>query len=394
MSPGFPRSLRSLAADSFWPTGVALIVTVIVLAAWSAWFLFARVTLYEVSDKARLEVVATAHAVDAPVAGRVVATHLEIGRDINAGDVLVEVEAQIEQLRFEEERARLAALVPQRTALDHEIAAEREVITETRAATRAALAEADRQLEQAVAQASLAEDQASRHERLFAKGLVAEGEIVRARVEARDRRAAVEGRRLAIQRLEAEQQAKERTSLARLAHLQQQRALLDGQLSSTTATVARLKRESERRRIRAPVDGQLAEVATLRIGSVVREGDRLASVLPRDRLRGVAAFLPEALGRVKAEQRGRFRLDSFPSTQYGSIPVRVVGVGGEPRDGVVRVEFEIEPDPTFPAPLRHGLPGILEVAVEYVTPAALVLRTAGALITLPPAARRVGTPQR
>ena len=288
----------------------------------------------------------------------------------------------------------LAALVPQRTTLDHEIAAEREVITETRAATRAALAEADRQLEQAVAQASLAEDQASRHERLFAKGLVAEGEIVRARVEARDRRAAVEGRRLAIQRLEAEQQAKERTSLARLAHLQQQRALLDGQLSSTTATVARLKRESERRRIRAPVDGQLAEVATLRIGSVVREGDRLASVLPRDRLRGVAAFLPEALGRVKAEQRGRFRLDSFPSTQYGSIPVRVVGVGGEPRDGVVRVEFEIEPDPTFPAPLRHGLPGILEVAVEYVTPAALVLRTAGALITLPPAARRVGTPQR
>lgn len=49
MSLSFSRSLRSLQQDSFGPALAALIVTSLLLIAWSAWFFLAKVTLYETS---------------------------------------------------------------------------------------------------------------------------------------------------------------------------------------------------------------------------------------------------------------------------------------------------------------------------------------------------------
>ncbi len=49
MSISFSRSTRSLNSDSYYVSLVALIIAAIVLAAWSAWFLFAQITLYETS---------------------------------------------------------------------------------------------------------------------------------------------------------------------------------------------------------------------------------------------------------------------------------------------------------------------------------------------------------
>ena len=49
MSLSFSRSLRSLQQDNFGPALAALIVTSLLLIAWSAWFFLAQVTLYETS---------------------------------------------------------------------------------------------------------------------------------------------------------------------------------------------------------------------------------------------------------------------------------------------------------------------------------------------------------
>lgn len=49
MSLSFSRSLRSLQQDSFGPALAALIITSLLLLAWSAWFFLAQVTLYETS---------------------------------------------------------------------------------------------------------------------------------------------------------------------------------------------------------------------------------------------------------------------------------------------------------------------------------------------------------
>jgi membrane fusion protein (multidrug efflux system) len=77
------------------------------------------------------------------------------------------------------------------------------------------------------------------------------------------------------------------------------------------------------------------------------------------------------------------RLDGYPWTQYGSIEAAVSHVAGEVRDGTVRVELAVSPSVAVSAPLQHGLPGSLEVEVERVSPAALVMRTAGRGVAAP-----------
>jgi membrane fusion protein (multidrug efflux system) len=118
-------------------------------------------------------------------------------------------------------------------------------------------------------------------------------------------------------------------------------------------------------------------------GAFVKEGASLGAIVPSGELRVVAEFTPEAaIGRVREGQPGRLRLDGFPWTQFGSVGARVVSIGSEPRDGRVRAELSVVGAPPA-VPMQHGLPGSLEVEVERATPAALVLRAAGRVMTTP-----------
>jgi hypothetical protein len=88
-------------------------------------------------------------------------------------------------------------------------------------------------------------------------------------------------------------------------------------------------------------------------------------------IRVIAEFPPSAaIGRIRAGQPGRFRL------QFGNIPVRVTSVGDEVRDGNVRVELAVDRTVTS-IPLHQGSTGTLEVEVENVSPATMLLRAAG-----------------
>jgi len=132
------------------------------------------------------------------------------------------------------------------------------------------------------------------------------------------------------------------------------------------------------------VTGRLGEVANLRTGAFVSEGDRLGAVVPRGELQAIAYFPPPpALGRIRPGQPARMRLKGFPWTQYGSIAATVASVANEVRDGRVRVEFHIHLDPASPIPIQHGLPGAVEVEVDHVSPATLMLRVAGKLLAKP-----------
>ena len=76
-----------------------------------------------------------------------------------------------------------------------------------------------------------------------------------------------------------------------------------------------------------------------------------------------------------ASQPARMRLQGFPWAQYGTISATVSSVGSEVRDGRVRVELLVNESGSR-IPIQHGLPGSLEVRVEYATPASLTLRGA------------------
>jgi membrane fusion protein (multidrug efflux system) len=119
-------------------------------------------------------------------------------------------------------------------------------------------------------------------------------------------------------------------------------------------------------------------VAALQIGAVVRQGDTLGTILPPSTLKIVAHFPPSAaLGRLHPQQPARLRLTGFPWTQYGSLTATVASVAHETHDGQIRVELSLTPDATSTIPLQHGLPGSVEVEVERLAPAMLVLRAVG-----------------
>ena len=181
-------------------------------------------------------------------------------------------------------------------------------------------------------------------------------------------------------RLEAEVQSKHKANEARLAKLKSEVATIDGDIETAKAAIKRCEYDIEKRLIRAPIAGQLGEVATLRVGGFVDAGEKVATVVPTGELKAVANFPPlAALGRIRAGQPARLRLDGFPWTQYGMLAGKVTTVANEPRDGTIRVELSVDPSSAPLIPAQHGLPGTVEIKVERVTPATLVLRVVGKL---------------
>jgi multidrug resistance efflux pump len=380
----FSTTQRTLEADGFRGTMLGVLLVAGLLSAWGAWFIGAQVALYAVSETARLEMSQAAHPVEAPVAGRVMATHLALGREVQDGDLLVELDATAQQLQLEEEQARLSAFTPQLEALHTAIAAEEQALRESRQAARVAIDESRARHREAEVAARMADEEAELFARLHARNLPSQLDVLRAKAEAQKRRAAVDTLRLAVSRLDRDHRTQESDRNARLVGLRRDVTRLAGDMTTAAATVERLAHEIERRRLRAPMAGRLGEVAELRVGSVVREGDRLAAVVPRGDLQVVADFLPpSALGRIRPGQPARLRLEGFPWAQYGSLAATVSRVASEVRNGRVRVELSVDPDRASPIPLQHGLPGAVEVQVERVAPVTLVLRTAGKLLAHP-----------
>ncbi len=352
------------------------------LGAWSAWFFLAQVAVYATSIDARLEVAHEVHPVESEVTGTVSATHLELGAEVEAGQVLVELDRRATQLELDEQRTRLEALTSQLPALEAEIEAEREVLEAERNTSTAALAEARAREREAKAMESFTREKATRWEKLASDGVVSGVDHLEAKATADQRQRGVEALRLGVKRLQSERRTRMAEQNALIDRLEREGAQVQGEIASVRAAIERLEHELERHLIRAPISGRLGEISPLRIGSVVSADERLASIVPEGEVRAVAVFTPaEATGRLRPGQSARIRLDGFPWTQYGSLSAEVTSVASEPQGGLVRVELDIDRSPSTAIPLEHGLPGTAEVLVERASPAILVLRAAGRLVS-------------
>ncbi|MBS1872104.1 MAG: HlyD family efflux transporter periplasmic adaptor subunit [Acidobacteria bacterium] len=384
MSTAFTRTLRSLDADRFLRPGAALAVAAAFLAGWGAWAALAQVTLRAVSDSARVEVDQAAYPVQSQLAGRVVKTYLAVGREVKAGEALVELDASPERMQLQEERARSRSVEPAIAALRAQIQSETEALKREEEAARTAVEQARANTRSTEAPAKYAEIEAKRLQQLRKEGLVAERDYQRARSEAEQSRAALEREAIVVNRLRQEQRTRESDRDTRIRSLETEIARLEGQVSTSKAVMLRLENEIARRVVRAPVDGRLGEAAVLRIGAVIDEGDKLAAIVPAGKLLVVAQFAPAAaLGRLAEGQKAEVRLQGFPWAQWGTAPAVVSRVASEIRDGAVRVELAVDPTRPCRIPLQHGMPGSVEVAVERVTPATLMLRLAGRLVASP-----------
>lgn len=381
MPSPFSRSERILNSDGFRGVAWGLLLVAILLGLWLLWFFRARVAVYAVSDSADLEVDRAAHAVASQFTGRVVASSLALDREVREAEVLIELDADTQKLQLNEERTRLAAFSPQIASLEDQVAAERKAWSQEQQAASAALDEARAHHVEGESAAHFAETEVERLKQMFAAGLLSKVEWERAQADAQQRRAAAESLRFALIRLERQQSTQEQDRRAREQGLMSEINRLHGLEATTGAEIKRLEDDVDRRLIRAPVAGRLGEVANLRVGSVVREGDKLAAVVPEGTLRIVANFQPpDALGRIHPGQYARMRLEGFPWTQFGSVSGTVTSVASEVREGRIRVEATVNRDLASPIPMQHGLPGTVEVQVERISPASIVLRMAGRLL--------------
>jgi membrane fusion protein (multidrug efflux system) len=379
MASPYSRTMRALGADGARASWVAWGVAGALGLAWLGWFTLGRVTVYEVSQAARLESLAAAHPVAALQGGALARSHLALGRPVKAGELLLELDDRSAALRLREEAERLQALPARRSALQAEVQALQQSSLRDEQAAAAAVRAAQARAAEVAAQQAFARDYERRLADEVRGGGIAEVDLLRARAETRRHEAQQATLAAEAERLALEAQARAGQVRARSAALQGPLAAVAAEATTLSTSVARLQAEQERLRVRAPVDGVLADVAALRPGAWVGEGQHVATVLPPGRLRVVAEFLPAtALGRVQAGQAAQVRLDGFPWAQHGSLAARVDTVAGEVREQRLRAELAIEPGSSLRGlALQHGQSGRVEVALEAVSPAVLLLRSMG-----------------
>ncbi|HWS99781.1 MAG TPA: HlyD family efflux transporter periplasmic adaptor subunit [Pyrinomonadaceae bacterium] len=391
MSTPFSRTLRSLAADNFRSRLAGLLVAALVVGAWAAWAVLARVPVYAVTEEARLEAGPEVHYIESPVNGRVVALHVAVGQEIKAGHLLFELDSEDQRLDLHEERTRQSVAAPQISVIERQILDEQEALESERQAAAAALSEARARLSEVTEAARFAAEEVKRMSGLYKEGFISEVEFLRLESEAKKRQAVAESSRLALDRLAWEGRTKENNRRAHIESLKREVAALEGNVATSAATGRRLEHEVGKHLIRAAVSGRVGELSSLRVGTIVQSGGRLGAIIPRGELKAVGYFPPDAaLGRIRAGQPAEMRLQGFPWTEYGSLKMVVASVSNEARDGRIRVEFKLSEPVNRTIPLEHGLPGAIEVDVDRVSPAVLVLRAVGKGPESPEAAPAVG----
>ncbi len=382
MAISFSRTTRALEQDTF---GVALLLWLlggVLLAAWMAWFLWASVTVFAVSAVARLEVVRSSSPITVMTAGKILSSKLALGQEVNVGEVLLTLDATSDQMRLQEERARQQALPTQINALQKQIIALEQAKSVAQQAQLASVQSAKSRQSEAYSAFTFAEDHARRLAELSAQGQMPLMDSLKAQTEMQKLLANKNALTADMQRVQKTAETQLHQQQADIEHLKSEIAKLQGELNSSLSASVRLQQTIDNHQVRAPIAGRIGDALPLQVGTYVNLGDKLGAIIPDGELRIVADFPPAAvIGKIHPGQSATMRLDGFPWAQYGVVPAVVSQVGAEIRNAQVRVEFTPQLPSAAALQLQHGLPGSIAVQIEQVSPAILVLRASGQLLS-------------
>lgn len=388
MAPPFSKTLSFLDAQAKKRTGRTMLAASLLVVAWSAWLGGSTTTVYAVSDEGRLLASGAASPIQTSVAGVVAANKLTLGEEVTAGTVLVELDSSGEELRRREEEIRKEGLDQAVTNLELILEAERGLAGATARAGATRVSSAAAKANAAATIATLARQQDDAIKKLREASLVSNLEALKAAEDLQRQRGqlTINSAETALAAADFEKTRKEND--VRLLTLQKELSELRTRALASAAVIKQLEWEIARRKLRAPVDGTVADVVPVPVGAAVAANQTLATIVPRTKMRWVAYFpIRDAVGRIHPGQHARIRLDAFPWTAYGPLGATVRGVGSEPHEQRVRVELEIAGNNTS-IPLSHGMTGATDVEVERMSPLRLLLRLSGQAIQ----GQRVGAP--
>lgn len=368
------RSLRSL--DEREHRALTLLGLAAALG-WAVWALLGTIPLYATSAAARVEAEQSTFQIAPAVEGRIARADLALAQAFKKGDTLLELDATTQTMLLEEGRATITGLRDDITALDVRAEGERRATAAEQARQALAIEEAVAAEREARAQSDMAARRASDASRLLAGGLVAESEAASVRQEADARRAREDAARLAWQRAGKARDVSLAEAAAKQASIAAERVRLEGELRLAERRREQLEHDVELRRVIAPASGTVGELKNVHVGTFVAAGERLGVLVPDDELRIVADLPGEMLAKIRPGQRARFRFEGYPALAHGSVAAVVRRVGAEARDGSVEVILTPQPDLSARLPLQHGVRGTIDIEIERVTPAALLLRRVG-----------------
>ncbi|MEM9490750.1 MAG: HlyD family efflux transporter periplasmic adaptor subunit, partial [Myxococcota bacterium] len=322
--------------------------------------------------------------VDIALAGRVVASELAVGARVERGQLLLALDSTDIDLRRAEMRARLDGLDQRIAAVEAEILARGEALAASLEVAQSRVSEAEAQRRESQAAAAQAVRDGARAEKLHRAGVVPAAESERASAAREQSEAAAVARGQTVLRIARESRREQAERRAEQAELERMATGLRAERASAQAAQARLDDERERHQVRAPIAGTLGQVRAPRVGSMVAAGQTVAVVAPDGEFKIAADFVPaEAVGRIAAGQPAEMRATGFPWSQYGTVRATVTDISSEVEDGYIRVELALDAIASTAIPIGHGLTGTVEVQLDQISPATLVLRAAGRMVAEP-----------
>jgi multidrug resistance efflux pump len=380
----FSATLRALDCDGCGRGGwraLALLPAAALLGMWIAWSLLAEIPVTVESVTATLQG-SRPYAITAPGDGVVTASALRLGLRVRAGETLLALDDRELRGRLAGLRARRAALTAAAAALAGQQAASRRALAEEALAQVAAGDESAGQARQAAAAAALAEQVRVRDGRLAADGLLAAAEAIRSGAEAERQRLAAAGAVAAMAAARSRGRAAHADREGAARRLDGELERLRGDIAGLAAEAGELERDVARRRVTAPVDGRLGEIAAPQPGGFVARGAVLATLVAEAPLH-VAAVVPAVAGAaVRIGQRGWVRVaggggPGRPPALLAAIVSAVAPAAATGRDG-----WEVELAPagegwTGSWTERSGLACLVTIELERRTPAELALRALG-----------------
>ena len=384
--PGAVSSSMALADRQFLPAAIEIMesppspiriaflwficLAVVVTLAWSY---FGKLDIHAVAQ-GKIQPSGRSKVVQPFEPGKVIAVLVENGSQVNAGDLLLELdstetaaeqqllEGELEAAGAEDVRRRtaietarsptltakpipfvqgtstaiqsretsvltadLAQLAAVRERLDAEIA--------ERGATKQKLVASIATREKLIA---LGKERVGMHEFLDQRGAGARALTIEALQQYESQMSLLVGERGQLHETEASLNTLERkhreATITFVADQTQKLAEAEHKLDRLAQELIKARSRNERMRLRAPISGTIQQLAVTTVGQIVSGGQALMTIVPLDGPIEVEAMITNHdIGFVEPGQSTVVKIDAFPFTRYGAVEGSVVKVA---RDGV------------------------------------------------------------
>lgn len=372
------RALRDQRGGA--PSALMLIGLLLFCAGWGYWATHASVPIYATSAQARLVSKQEPVVVQAQAEGPLVEIVSGVATPVAEAQVLARVDGRKLSLELEQQRALLKLIDEvEQPALKRQIEL-LEASMSQGATLSARIKESEAQLQESIAAERHAKEELKRQEMLLSVGAQTEAGISAQRALVERLAQGVTRWRSTISRVRGEGGQERRAFGAEVAKLEQAQGTLSRERAALVGSLSQLELALSRYQLTAPISGTLTSPTPRpQVGAIVTLGQPLAIIVPDGPVIVEATFDPKGLsGRVAKGQRAKLRLDAFVWTRYGELELEVIEVAREPVDGLLYVRAALIHEAKLSPQLRrHGLTGRIEVAIEQLTPWALLLRQLG-----------------